>query len=105
MLPPTGQPFVLLDDARPGGAAPRLYRDPVRVLRADDPVELPRLLGALKSAQRDGLHAAGYLSYEAGLALEPALINMKKRRKWLLVHQPTRSPGRRSPGSQILSRL
>ena len=73
MLPPTGQPFVLLDDARPGGAASRLYRDPVRLLRADDPAELPRLLGALKSAQRDGLHAAGYLSYEAGLALEPAL--------------------------------
>ena len=75
MLPPTGQPFVLLDDARPGGAPPRLYRDPVRILRADAPGELPPLLGALRAAQGQGLHAAGYLSYEAGLLLEPKLAD------------------------------
>lgn len=75
MLPATGQPFVLLDDARPDGAPPRLYRDPVRMLRADTAPELAPLLEALRAAQAKGLHAAGYLSYEAGLALEPALAN------------------------------
>ncbi|WP_420606433.1 aminodeoxychorismate synthase component I [Novosphingopyxis sp.] len=75
MLPSTGQPFVLLDDARPGGAKARLYRDPLRVLRADRPDELAPLLEALGAASADGLHAAGYLAYEAGLALEPRLAH------------------------------
>ena len=73
MLPPTGQPFVLLDDARPGGGKARLYRDPVRTLRADAPEDLAPLLDELEAASGKGLHAAGYFAYEAGLALEPAL--------------------------------
>lgn len=68
------QPFVLLDDARVHGASPaRLYRDPVRCLSAETPDELDLLLEELRSAGRDGLHAAGYLAYEAGYALEPRL--------------------------------
>ncbi|MFN3820322.1 aminodeoxychorismate synthase component I [Blastomonas sp.] len=67
-------PFVLLDDARVGHAsAARLYRDPVRCLSAHSADELDRLLDDLRTAGRDGLHAAGYFAYEAGLALEPRL--------------------------------
>lgn len=68
------QPFVLLDDARTQRAsAARLYRDPVRCLMATTADELEALLAELRAAGRKGLHAAGYLGYEAGFALEPRL--------------------------------
>ena len=67
-------PFVLLDDARASGAAPaRLYRDPVAVIRADKMEELEACFESLSLARSEGKHVAGYLSYEAGLALEPRL--------------------------------
>ena len=68
------RPFVLLDDARERGAAPaRLYCDPVDIVTADEPAQVPRLLRALRLARKAGLHAAGYLTYEAGAALEDRL--------------------------------
>ncbi|MCW4462369.1 aminodeoxychorismate synthase component I [Sphingomonas sp. BT-65] len=66
-------PFVLLDDARPGGVDARLYRDPVRIVAAHAPGEIRPALAALDAARGAGLHAAGYLAYEAGHALEPKL--------------------------------
>ncbi|MGB5483970.1 aminodeoxychorismate synthase component I, partial [Parasphingorhabdus sp.] len=67
-------PFVLLDDARADGAAPaRLYRDPVAVIRADKLEDLEACFEALSRARAEGKHVAGYLSYEAGLALEERL--------------------------------
>jgi para-aminobenzoate synthetase / 4-amino-4-deoxychorismate lyase len=69
-------PFVLLDDARAKGAAPsRLYRAPLKVLTTRDPGEVPALLNALKGSP---YHAAGYLSYEAGHALEDRLKGQGK---------------------------
>ena len=69
-------PFVLLDDARAGPAAPaRLYTDPVEVVTTRRPGEVAAALEALRTATRGGLHAAGYLAYEAGAALEPKLAN------------------------------
>ena len=66
-------PFVLLDDARAEGAvAARLFRDPVEILRADSAAEIPALLDAVEAAAARGLHAAGYLAYEAGKGLAPA---------------------------------
>ncbi|WP_367947215.1 chorismate-binding protein [Sphingopyxis sp. BSNA05] len=67
-------PFVLLDDARPSGGAPaRLYSDPVEIIRADKMEDLEACFAALSRARRAGKHVAGYLSYEAGLALEARL--------------------------------
>ncbi len=68
-------PFVLLDDARPGGEEARLYTDPVRVIVARTPDAVAPALAALESACEEGLHAAGYLAYEAGHALEPRLAS------------------------------
>ncbi len=69
-------PFVLLDDARDGGAAPRLYRDPRRIVRADTLAGVRPALEALREARADGLHAAGYLTYEAGEALAARPVGM-----------------------------
>ncbi|WP_157220008.1 aminodeoxychorismate synthase component I [Flavisphingomonas formosensis] len=68
------RPFVLLDDARAqdGGSA-RLYRDPVRCVVAHAQDEVIPALAALREARDGGLHAAGWLDYEAGLAFEPRL--------------------------------
>ena len=62
-------PYVLLDDARPGGIA-RLYRDPARVLVARAPGEVAGVLDAIRDGLSDGLHAAGFLAYGAGAAFE-----------------------------------
>ena len=67
-------PFVLLDDARPQGAVPaRLYRSPAEIVTAVHPDEVRPALERLRHAQAEGLHAAGFLSYEAGHALERKL--------------------------------
>lgn len=66
-------PFVLLDDARPGAAPARLYRRPVRTIRIDRPDGVLPALAELRDARTAGLHAAGYLAYEAGAAFEPRL--------------------------------
>lgn len=65
------RPFVLLDDARPEGAAPaRLYRGPIATIVARTQQEI---LSALNELRDRPEHAAGFLSYEAGHALEPRL--------------------------------
>lgn len=70
-------PFVLLDDARTNGAAPaRLYTDPVEIVTTRKSTEVAVALEALRTATRGGLHAAGYLAYEAGAVLEPKLAGV-----------------------------
>jgi para-aminobenzoate synthetase / 4-amino-4-deoxychorismate lyase len=72
-LPSTG-PFVLLDDARNEGAsAARLYRDPIRIIEAQTREGLFQALDDVAAAQAQGLHAAGYMSYDAGAAFEDRL--------------------------------
>ena len=60
-------PFVLLDDARPGGRA-RLYTAPADIVETRDPGGVRACLERLR-----GRHAAGFIAYEAGYALEPKL--------------------------------
>jgi para-aminobenzoate synthetase/4-amino-4-deoxychorismate lyase len=72
------EPFVLLDDARAEGAADaRLYRTPsqtVVAMRADEVAGALERVAALAEA---GLHLAGYIAYEASLALEPRLAGQR----------------------------
>ncbi|MEO1046643.1 MAG: aminodeoxychorismate synthase component I [Pseudomonadota bacterium] len=65
-------PFVLLDDAS-GAQAARLYRQPVEEIAVWQAQDVIPALKRLEEATQNGLHAAGYLGYEAGLALEPRL--------------------------------
>ncbi len=66
-------PLVLLDDARADGAPARLYRAPVRVIRADLIDQVWPALEALRAGQAQGLEAAGFIAYAAGAAFEPRL--------------------------------
>ena len=63
-------PFVLLDDARQGGAAARLYRLPVEIVTADEAAAVGPALDRVRAGVARGLCAAGFLSYEAAEAFE-----------------------------------
>ena len=63
-------PYVLLDDARDGGAPARLYRHPRAVVEARSTAEIAPMLAAMR--EHDG-EAAGFLSYEAAGAFEPSI--------------------------------
>ena len=66
--------FVLLDDARREGAGDaRLYRAPSEIVIARSAEEVVPALARIEQLAAQGLHLAGYLAYEAGLALEPRL--------------------------------
>lgn len=79
-------PFILLDDARAttreGGAAPaHLYENPRQIFAAHRPGDVARVLAAADAARRQsGGVLAGYLAYEAGLALEPKLAPLANAR-------------------------
>lgn len=62
-----GGPFVLLDDARPGGET-WLHAEPREIVVTRDPAEVHECLERLR-----GKVAAGFIAYEAGHALEARL--------------------------------
>ena len=73
-------PFVLLEDrAAPGGGG-RLFRDPVAIVRCDEPADLEAAFAALEAGVARGLHAAGMATYEVGCALEPRLAGLASPR-------------------------
>ena len=102
------RPFVLLDDARADGASDaQLFEDPRAVFVARRPEEVLPVLEAADAARRQGGGTlAGYLAYEAGLALEPRLAPLAEARSgaigplvWFgLFDSATRLPAGEVPG-------
>jgi len=84
---PADAPFVLLDDARANGAQ-TLYREPVEIISARAPDEVRPALQRVRGAIAQGKHAAGWIGYEAGHALDPKLSPLARRaapeEPWLL---------------------
>lgn len=77
----TRAPFVLLDDARAEGAADaHLFENPREVFVARRPAEVAEVLARAEFARADGGTLAGYIAYEAGLALEPKLAPLAEAR-------------------------
>lgn len=72
-MPHFTAPFILLDDARPGGAPARLYQAPTRVIDVHDIAGVAPALADIRAATQAGQHAAGYIAYEAASAFEPVL--------------------------------
>ena len=66
---------MILCDHGPGGAA-ALFRDAETVVTADTAEALPGAFAALDAARAAGRWVAGYVAYEAGLALEPRLAGL-----------------------------
>ncbi|BBF69070.1 aminodeoxychorismate synthase component I [Sphingomonas bisphenolicum] len=79
-LPGPNEAYCLFDDARARSVAPaRLYRDPVEVVVARRMADVQPALDRIAEAQESGLHVAGYMAYEAGLALEERLAPIAHR--------------------------
>ncbi|MFN5243948.1 MAG: aminodeoxychorismate synthase component I, partial [Novosphingobium sp.] len=74
-------PFILLDEARPEGASPaRLYRDPLELVVARRVEDVAPALARIEALRAAGHHLAGYMAYEAGLALEERLVPLAAAR-------------------------
>ena len=76
------KPFVLLDDARAEGAGDaQLFENPRALFVAQTPGDVARILAEADAARREtGGTLAGYLAYEAGLALEERLAPLADSR-------------------------
>jgi para-aminobenzoate synthetase / 4-amino-4-deoxychorismate lyase len=61
-------------DFKPGDRTPLHFRHPERVVIASNIDEVPAAMAAVDDGLRNGLYAAGYVSYEAAPAFDPALI-------------------------------
>ena len=75
------EPFILLDDARPSGASDaRLYRAPREIVVARRVEDVAPALARIEELRAEGFELAGYMAYEAGLALEPRLAPLAAAR-------------------------
>jgi len=70
-------PFARFDDVRPGRERAWSFAEPLGVLRADELDEVVPVLEAVDEAARRGQWATGWLAYEAGAALDPALAHRR----------------------------
>ncbi len=78
----SGEPGAVLLETQRAGPRDRhsyLLRAPLKILSSFRPKDVPRLLEEAQAWQEKGLAVAGYLSYEAGFALEPAFDGHGRR--------------------------
>ena len=68
------QPFVLLEDRLDASALATLYVDPLDIIRCDEAADVEAALQRIEAGLAQGLHAAGFFSYELGYALQERLI-------------------------------
>ena len=96
----TGRPMVLLQDGTTTGE-PRwlLFRNPTAILIAERLADVVPMLAEVEAQTRSGRWAAGFLSYEASPALDPALAAFEPRSLplawWGTLRRATGNPSRR----------
>ena len=73
MLEDFNAPFVLLEDRLHAGRPALLYQNPVEVVTCARASEVDAAFDTIERELARGLYAAGYLSYDLGLAFEPQL--------------------------------
>ena len=78
---PLSEAFVLLDNSAGrdvSGKSTRslFFRDPAEIVVAERPDEVAAALQRIEAGLAQGLHAAGFFSYELGYVLEPKLASL-----------------------------
>ncbi len=78
--------FVLLDNSSVDGGASLFFRDPVDIICATEPEDVPRALEQIEAVLAAGRYVAGFFAYELGYVLELKLAHlMPKDRKVPLI--------------------
>lgn len=99
--------MLIFDFPGPDGRPQRqVFDEPVEVLVAHDLADVRPLLRAVEAAAARGLHAAGFVTYDAGPAFEPALVTGSRQTlplAWFGLYQPSRAPRAGSPSDESLS--
>jgi para-aminobenzoate synthetase/4-amino-4-deoxychorismate lyase len=67
------QTYVLLDNNSGSGPPSLLFSEPMDIIAAWTPDEVPAALQRIEAGVAGGLHAAGFFAYELGYVLEPKL--------------------------------
>jgi para-aminobenzoate synthetase/4-amino-4-deoxychorismate lyase len=68
--------FVLLDNSTGRGAPSLLFSEPLEIISATTPEEVPAALARLEAGTNAGQHAAGFFAYELGYVLEPKIRDL-----------------------------
>lgn len=68
--------FVLLDNSTGRGAPTLLFSEPLEIISAMTPEEVPAALARLEAGTAAGQHAAGFFAYELGYVLEPKIRDL-----------------------------
>lgn len=68
--------FVLLDNSSGRGAPSLLFSEPLEIISASTPDEVPQALARLEAGTAAGQHAAGFFAYELGYLLEPKIRDL-----------------------------
>lgn len=99
-------PFCLFDDARPDSeAGARLFERPGETIVAHAIEDVLPALARVRRALADGRHVAGYLAYEAGHALDPALEASARKSDGPLLWFGVFDQPRRLTGSEVTELL
>lgn len=67
------QTFVLLDNNSGSGPPSLLFSEPIDIISASTPEDVPSAMQRIEAGVASGLHAAGFFAYELGYVLEPKL--------------------------------
>lgn len=75
------QTFVLLDNNSGSGPPSLLFSEPIDIISASTPEEVPAALKRIEQGVADGFFAAGFFSYELGYVLEPKLAALLPQKR------------------------
>jgi para-aminobenzoate synthetase/4-amino-4-deoxychorismate lyase len=65
--------FVLLDNSTGRGSPTLLFTEPIEIISAWTPEEVPEAMARLEAGTAAGHHAAGFFAYELGYLFEPKI--------------------------------
>ncbi len=73
--------FVLLDNSSGTRSPSLLFTDPQEIVSAETSQDVEPAIDRIEAAVADGLHAAGFFSYELGYVLEPKLAGLMPQKR------------------------
>ncbi|WP_072369226.1 aminodeoxychorismate synthase component I [Hyphomicrobium sp. NDB2Meth4] len=75
------QTFVLLDNNSGSGPPSLLFSDPVEIVSAWNPEDVPQAMKRIEDGVASGLYAAGFFAFELGYVMEPKLAPLMPEKR------------------------